>query len=85
MSATTNEPVEGARVLAVPENSVPGAYPLLPVIADASGHFVMTGLTPGRYWLEAHADNFVTQVYGAPEPYAPGKLVLSCTDKRYMV
>ncbi|HEY6289981.1 MAG TPA: carboxypeptidase-like regulatory domain-containing protein [Terriglobia bacterium] len=75
VSATTNQAVAGARVLAVPEGVATGAYSVFPVIADTSGHFVISGLSPGRYRLEAHADDFVTQAYGARAPQLPGKLV----------
>lgn len=78
MNATTNEPVPKARVLVAQEGTGVGAnpiYPILPVIADASGHFVITGLGPGQYRFEAHADHFVTEAYGARRPQAPGRLV----------
>src|ERR1700683_900002 len=74
VNAQSGEPVRKAQVTAVREggenarNQGPQA-----TVSDASGHFSITGLEPGRYRLQVEADRYAGQAYGAKRPGGRGK------------
>ena len=74
VNAQTGEPVRKAQVTAMREGgenaSVQGPRA---AVSDASGHFNISGLEPGRYRLDVEADRFAGQSYGARRPGGPGK------------
>ena len=76
VNAQTGEPVRKAEVWVSWLANV-GSDNREPLTAttDASGHFSITGLEPGQYYLRAEANRFVPQGYGERRPGAFGKQI----------
>ena len=76
VNAQTGEPVRKAQVTAIREGGENASNQGPPsTVSDASGHFSISGLEPGRYRIDAEADRFAGQAYGARRPGGPGKPV----------
>jgi hypothetical protein len=78
VSATTNEPIEDARLTLTPEALPPPAFrptPLPSVATGSDGKFVFQGLTAGRYRLEGAANGYVRQEYGQKDYLMQGALI----------
>lgn len=61
VDAATSAPLPGYRVSVVPASN---PYLVRPLITDGEGNFVITGLTPGDYFLFATASRAVSHVPG---------------------
>jgi protocatechuate 3,4-dioxygenase beta subunit len=72
VKATTGRPLK--RILVA-------LYPLDPnresraTVSEASGRFVIAGVAPGRYTIQARGNGYSFQAYGQQQPGGPGKVL----------
>ncbi len=72
-NAATGEPLAKVTVTLRRSRSFgPGVQRNYAATSDASGNFVVTGVAPGSYQLEARRTGFVNAVYGARRHMGPG-------------
>ncbi|HEX5070603.1 MAG TPA: carboxypeptidase-like regulatory domain-containing protein [Vicinamibacterales bacterium] len=71
IDATTNQPVDGARVSA----RIGRAQTFTPSLTAADGTFTLTALAAGDITLSAAKTGYGTASYGMPAPYGPSGIV----------
>jgi hypothetical protein len=71
VNALTGEPLKKVMLILNPTQQQADATPYS-TTSDASGHFAMSNIAPGRYRLTAERTGFVRGDYGSPGPMRPG-------------
>jgi len=73
--AGTSQPLKGVRI-SLQRSAQQGQQPALsPVVTDAAGRFVVTGVEAGQYHITAERDGYVRQEFGQRRPTGSGTLV----------
>jgi carboxypeptidase family protein len=72
LKSTTGEPI---KKIAITINPASGGSQSSSAITDVNGHFLFSGLTPGRYVMSAGGNGYPYQVYGQKGRHGPPKLL----------